>query len=455
MNLKTGDVFHGFKILDECGRGGYGIVYRAEDMLGRQVALKIITSVSSEAGKRELHGLKAYAKNILFSHSELIAIYHADMDEDCLYYTMELADNIFDSPERYAARALNTRIKEEKCLKIEEIIEIADRLLGAIKTLHSYGLAHRDIKPGNIIYAGGNLKLSDIGLISDNVECSLVGTGPFMPPEKQNSKGSLSKADDFYAFGKTLYVLFTGRRAEEFPALGREFILSEPSKRMNQFIMKLAATDPAKRISDFSVIQAALSTMRRKLKMPDKQKKAATPLVKHLFLDEKWDDKLFDQFLFHLESNQRDMLKDILKIKKGMKFNSTSEEVNEIKKQLLWRYSSMLAYPFKSNKLTYHEMVSWIAEKKAIRKRERLVYNTFQLEYRIFEQLLKAEGSNAGSFIEKTPIIKDIQKKDIDTIVVAIAFLYNIKLKIIEQHYDELPVKPKYPCELKESPKTV
>ena len=148
-------------------------------------------------------------------------------------------------------------------------------------------------------------------------------------------------------------------------------------------------------------------------------------------------------------------MKIALGLAKDQKFSSVTAEETEIKKQLLWHYSTLFAYPLKSNEVPYHEIVQWIAEKKGVRRRERLVYNTFQLECRIFDKLLLPEERSAATTsldkllgqISKTT--EYLQETDLNRVTQAIILFYNIKREVIEQYYDELPEKPKYPGELK------
>ena len=141
---------------------------------------------------------------------------------------------------------------------------------------------------------------------------------------------------------------------------------------------------------------------------------------------------------------------------KDQKFSSVSAEETEIKKQLLWHYSTLFAYPFKSNEVPYHEIVKWIAEKKGVRKRELLVYNTFQLECRIFDKLLLMPDEKEPVTTSLNKLLEQVsktteylQETDLNRVTQTIILFYNIKREVIEQYYDELPEKPKYSRQLK------
>ena len=131
---------------------------------------------------------------------------------------------------------------------------------------------------------------------------------------------------------------------------------------------------------------------------------------------------------------------------------------DESAKQLLWHYSALFAYPFKSNEVPYHEIVQWIAEKKGVRRRELRVYNTFQLECRIFDKLLMPEERAAATtsfdkLLEQVSKTTEyLQETDLNRVTQAVIFCYNIKREVIEQYYDELQEKPKYPDIWKKEP---
>jgi serine/threonine protein kinase len=100
-------------------------------------------------------------------------------------------------------------------LPVEEVVALGLKLADALAHLHSHGLVHRDVKPSNILFVGGQPKLADAGLVAavDDAR-SLVGTAGYIAPE-----GPGTPQADVYALGKVLYEAAFGKDRQEFPAL--------------------------------------------------------------------------------------------------------------------------------------------------------------------------------------------------------------------------------------------
>ena len=216
-SYKIGDTFAGCKLLSQCGRGAYGIVFLAQNPLGQHICIKIIEN--SDTSIRELNGLKHYTR-VSENHPNILRVFHIGEFQTGFYYTMEVADNISDNPEQYIPATLGNMLRQGKVFSIEEAGQIISELLDGLETIHNAGLLHRDIKPDNIVFVNGKVKLSDPGLVTDATQKnSIVGTPGFIPPEVVYDGLPASKNSDLYALGKLYYCMVTGNPANEYPHL--------------------------------------------------------------------------------------------------------------------------------------------------------------------------------------------------------------------------------------------
>ena len=208
ITFYEGDIIGEYRLTAECGKGGFGQVFLAENTIsGHLVALKILFDV--EAGNKELDGLKAFQQ---CRNEHLIQIHHiGKTDNGYLYYTMDRADNA-GTKSRYKADSLDWRIKKGK-LSPEEVFELAVHLAEALGCLHDAGLIHRDIKPANIIYVNRKPVLADIGLVtkSERPDVSFAGTPGFLPKYVYAGGHPPCRESDFYALGLVLWCALTGQ----------------------------------------------------------------------------------------------------------------------------------------------------------------------------------------------------------------------------------------------------
>ena len=268
MEIKN---FHGLKLLSLCGGGAYGEVYYCEDITGKKMAVKIVSKKKlNNSWKRELQGVINYRK-ITENASDLLKIFHVAEDDTCFYYTMEAADSI--SKTKYEPDTLASRLQSGP-IPEDELFTIFFKVLVAIKTIHSNGFAHRDIKPDNIIFVNGEPKLGDIGLLSSlsNTMTQLVGTLEFIPPEERSAE-YLDSSDriarqrnDLYAFGKVIYCAITGMNPIQYPTVPKNLTLSLPVKYFLRLSFLLCNKNPQIRLNDLSKLTSHFLTIERQLK---------------------------------------------------------------------------------------------------------------------------------------------------------------------------------------------
>ena len=200
-----------YRLISECGKGAYVIVYLAENTLTHQhVALKLLHGKQQQ---RELDGLIRYRE---CRHPNLIQVHHIDRTpEGLLYYTMDAADS--RNPDRYEPDTLARRM--ESRIQPSELKEIILSLADGIAALHRAGLIHRDIKPENIFFIRGIPVLGDIGLTAEAGRATLIGTPAFMPAEVLQGKRPADERCDIYALGMVAYCALTGLQPSDFPRL--------------------------------------------------------------------------------------------------------------------------------------------------------------------------------------------------------------------------------------------
>ena len=203
----VGDVIGDYRLTEECGGGGFGQVFLAENTVsGLPVALK---TLKPEFGDKELDGLKAFQQ---CKNEHLIQIHHIGKTESgLLYYTMDRADNAGTS-NKYEADSLEKRIRKNK-ISPDEIFDLAIHMAEALGTLHEKGLIHRDVKPANIIFVDKKPVLADIGLVTnaERPDVSLAGTAGFLPKYVYAGGHPQCAESDFYALGIVLLCALTGQ----------------------------------------------------------------------------------------------------------------------------------------------------------------------------------------------------------------------------------------------------
>lgn len=292
--LKTGSdrapVIPDHTLLRCVGRGGYGEVWLARNVLGAFRAVKIVFRKSFSDDRlyaREFTGIEKF-EPISRTHPGLVSILHVGRNErdGYFFYIMELADDagmkaapnlsaaaheqtgkpldpereilarvtpktprspVFPiEPTAYLPRTLKMDLQRPGRLFCAECLEISLSLASALSHLHQHGLIHRDIKPSNIIFVGGIPKIADIGLVTEIGEAvSFVGTQGYMPPE-----GPGNPAADVFSLGKVLSeLLLKASSSEPLENLAGTEANAETAQlpRLNEIILKASELNVLKR----------------------------------------------------------------------------------------------------------------------------------------------------------------------------------------------------------------
>lgn len=246
------------------GEGGFGQVWLGVNRTtGQPRAVKLIPrkrSGSKDPAGREIISLTRLEANVRCRHPNLLVIHHVGQTAEHLFYVMDLADDASGRPGSadadYLPATLRSRLQGGP-LPAAECVRCARQLLAALACLHEAGMVHRDVKPANCVFVGGELRLADFGLLTESdVETSRLGTQPYMPPD-----GCMDVRADVYAAGLVIYEMYTGLPPERFPSLGEaaERVAADPAvAALNRLVLRACDPDPQKRFRDAGEMLAAL-----------------------------------------------------------------------------------------------------------------------------------------------------------------------------------------------------
>src|SRR5438876_1226371 len=199
-----------YELLDEVGRGGQGVVFRArQKSLNRTVALKVI-SLGQWASKAHLRRFRLEAEAAArLEHPGIVPIHEVGERDGSCYFSMKFVEGgQLDEVVRRAP------------MSIRQAAELIAKVARTVHYAHQHGILHRDIKPGNILLdQKGEPHLTDFGLArlvetesTMTRTLDVLGTPSYMAPEQaMGNNAAVSCVTDIYGLGAVLYQLLTGQ----------------------------------------------------------------------------------------------------------------------------------------------------------------------------------------------------------------------------------------------------
>ena len=275
LDYAPGTVLAGrYRIVQLLGRGGMGVVFRAEDeRLGHPVALKFLPSTLASDPRRlqQFHNEVRLSRQI--SHSNVCDVYDIGDADGHLFLSMEYVEG------RDLAAVLRESASGAGAAGLPEVeaVDLARQVCAGLAAVHARGVLHRDLKPANImITAGGVARLMDFGIAmsgdADDPGHVTEGTPAYMAPE-QLVERQVSVRSDIYALGLVMYELFTGQRLFEAKTLEELTTdqaalpsrvppeLAQVSPRLREVVLQCLDRDPSKRPASAEAVAGMLQVV--------------------------------------------------------------------------------------------------------------------------------------------------------------------------------------------------
>ncbi|GAA3920276.1 serine/threonine protein kinase [Actinoplanes auranticolor] len=254
--LRPGDPAHlgEYELLGRLGAGGMGTVFLGRSPQGRLVAVKVVRAefIRDEEFLGRFRSEVNRARQVPpFCTAEVLG---ADLDHEPPYLVVEYVDG----------PALTDVVRENGPLSPAALHSAAVGIATALTAIHGAGVIHRDLKPGNVLFALGGLKVIDFGIARPLDATSqhtrtdqMVGTVAYMAPERFDEHPALrlSPAADIFAWGAVVMFAATGRtpfQGESAPATAMRILTQEPNLTglpgsLRGIVARALAKDPADR----------------------------------------------------------------------------------------------------------------------------------------------------------------------------------------------------------------
>lgn len=256
-------VLNKYRLIEEIGRGGMGVIYLAEDIrLGRQVAIKELVLNRTIQGKERDDIISRFQREArttsTLNHPNIVTIFDVGEDQRRHFISMEYLPG----------KTLKDYLEENHNFMLDEIIDIFIQVASALDHAHSKGVIHRDIKPDNVkVLQDQIVKIMDFGIAglesrNSNLtqDGTILGTIAYISPEQLYNSKNVTVRADLFSYGVMMYEMFTHKLPFDAETVGATImqIMGEqpeaPSKinpripeRVEKIILRCLEKDPNKR----------------------------------------------------------------------------------------------------------------------------------------------------------------------------------------------------------------
>jgi Tol biopolymer transport system component len=267
-----------YKIIEEIGRGGMGMVYKAEDTkLNRTVALKFLPPELTHNQESKQRFIREAQAASALEHPNICNIH--EIDETKLAPGESGEGQLFIVMACYEGETLKGKIKDQR-LKTKEAVDITFQIAEGLIKAHEKGIVHRDLKPANIFITNdGMVKILDFGLAKlagqaqVTKDASTLGTVAYMSPEQLSGK-EVDQRTDIWSLGVMLYEMLTGHlpfkgdyeQAVIYSILNEEPTLISDSRirfpaEFEKIVHRTLIKDPEKRYQSIEELQSDLKSI--------------------------------------------------------------------------------------------------------------------------------------------------------------------------------------------------
>jgi len=205
--IPSGARISGYRVGEQLGRGGMGVVYRAHHIaLDRPAALKVLAPELAQNDEFRERFIRESRTAAALRHPNVVAVYDAGDNDGLLYLAMQLVEGT----------DLKHRLDEDGTPTADDTVAILFQVAEALEAAHAMGLVHRDVKPANVLLDGDHAYLGDFGLSKRlasrgglTAAGAMLGTIDYVAPE-QIQGGEVDARTDVYALGCVAYECLSG-----------------------------------------------------------------------------------------------------------------------------------------------------------------------------------------------------------------------------------------------------